>query len=59
MKAAKKYFETGRKTVSEVMYDVGYNDTKAFREVFGRITGMSPVEYKSKYNTEGKYLSYA
>ncbi len=47
---AKKSFENTRKTVNEVMYDVGYNDTKSFREVFGRITGMSPLSYKSKYN---------
>lgn len=52
VEAAKKSFENARKTVSEVMYEVGYNDTKAFREVFSRITGMSPVEYKSKYNKE-------
>jgi YesN/AraC family two-component response regulator len=51
---AKKDFESTRKTVNEVMYDVGYNDTKAFREVFNRITGMSPISYKSKYNKEGE-----
>jgi transcriptional regulator GlxA family with amidase domain len=47
---AKKYLETGRKTVNEVMYDVGYTDVKAFREVFKKVTGMSPVEYRNKYN---------
>lgn len=54
VEAAKRLFEYGRKTVGEVMYEVGYNDTKAFREVFGRITGISPAEYKSKYNKEGR-----
>jgi transcriptional regulator GlxA family with amidase domain len=54
IEAAKKLFENSRKTVSEVMYDVGYNDTKAFREVFGRVTGLSPIEYKSKYNKENR-----
>ena len=52
VEAAKKCFENARKTVNEVMYEVGYNDTKAFREVFNRITGMSPTEYRSKYNKE-------
>jgi transcriptional regulator GlxA family with amidase domain len=52
IEAAKKNLETGRKTVSEVMYDVGYTDTKAFREVFRKITGMSPVDYRNKYNKE-------
>ncbi|GAA4459124.1 GlxA family transcriptional regulator [Rurimicrobium arvi] len=49
MEAAKKAFETNRKTISEVMYEVGYTDVKAFREVFRKITGMSPLEYKRKY----------
>jgi len=49
---AKKAFETSRKTISEVMYEVGYSDVKAFREVFRKITGMSPIEYKGKYNKE-------
>src|SRR5436190_1027799 len=52
IEAAKKTFETTRKTINEVMYDVGYSDVKAFREVFRKITGMSPLEYKGKYNKE-------
>jgi len=52
MEAAKKAFETSRKTVNEVMYEVGYSDVKAFREVFRKITGMSPLEYRNKYNKE-------
>jgi transcriptional regulator GlxA family with amidase domain len=49
---AKKSFETTRKTINEVMYEVGYSDDKAFREVFKRFTSMSPIEYKRKYNKE-------
>ena len=52
MEAAKKSLESTRKTVNEVMYDVGYSDQKAFREVFRKITGMSPVEYRERYNGE-------
>ena len=52
IEAAKKQLETGRKTVNEVMYEVGYNDTRAFRELFKKITGLSPVEYRNKYNTD-------
>ncbi|MES2776518.1 MAG: helix-turn-helix domain-containing protein [Bacteroidota bacterium] len=52
MESAKKAFETSRKTVNEVMYEVGYSDVKAFREVFRKITGMSPLEYRGKYNKE-------
>jgi|SRR6186997_1696341 len=49
IEAAKKQLESGRKTVNEIMYEVGYQDTKAFREVFRKVTGMSPIEYKGKY----------
>src|SRR4030095_13788828 len=52
IEAAKKAFETTRKTINEVMYEVGYSDVKAFREVFRKITGMSPLEYRSRYNNE-------
>lgn len=52
MEAAKKYFETSRKNVNEVMYDVGYSDTKAFRTTFKKITGLSPLDYKNRYNVQ-------
>jgi transcriptional regulator GlxA family with amidase domain len=47
---AKKSFETSRKNINEVMYDVGYTDTKAFRTIFKKITGLNPIEYRNKYN---------
>lgn len=52
IEVAKKGLETSRKSVNELMYDVGYNDTKAFRTVFKRVTGLSPIEYRNKYNKE-------
>lgn len=52
VEAAKKDLETSRKNVSEVMYDVGYSDTKSFRNLFRRITGLTPIEYRDKYNKE-------
>lgn len=50
VEAAKKQLEIGRKSVNEVMDNVGYTDVQSFREIFRRYTGMSPVEYKSKYS---------
>lgn len=47
---AKRSFETTRKTINEVMLDVGYLDNKSFRLVFKKITGSSPIEYRNKYN---------
>ncbi|HRO47649.1 helix-turn-helix domain-containing protein [Agriterribacter sp.] len=52
IEAAKKDLETGRKNINEVMYEVGYNDVKAFRTTFRKVTGLSPVEYKNKYSKE-------
>jgi transcriptional regulator GlxA family with amidase domain len=52
IESAKKTFENSRKTINEVMYEVGYSDVKAFREVFRKITGMSPLVYRNKYNKE-------
>jgi len=52
IEAAKKDLETSRKNINEVMYDVGYMDTKAFRTTFKKITGLSPIEYRKKYNRE-------
>ena len=50
IESAKRSFESSRKNISEVMYDVGYTDTKAFRTVFKKITGLTPVAYRNKYN---------
>lgn len=50
VEAAKRCFENSRKNINEVMYDVGYSDTKAFRTIFKKITGLTPVEYRNKYN---------
>ncbi len=50
IEAAKRSFENSRKNINEVMFDVGYTDTKAFRTTFKKITGLSPAEYRNKYN---------
>jgi AraC-like DNA-binding protein len=49
IEAAKRELESGQKSVSEVMYEVGYSDTKAFRDVFRKVTSVSPVEYRKKF----------
>lgn len=52
MEAAKLSLESSRYNVNEVMYNVGYNDPKAFRTTFKRITGLSPIQYRNKYNRQ-------
>jgi transcriptional regulator GlxA family with amidase domain len=50
MEAAKKGLESAQENVNEVMYHVGYTDTKSFRTTFKKITGLSPVQYRNKYS---------
>ena len=50
IESAKRSFETSRKNITEVMFNVGYTDNKAFRTVFKKVTGVTPIEYRNKYN---------
>lgn len=52
VEAAKKSFETSRKNITETMLDVGYSDAKSFREIFKKITAMTPVDYRKRYNKQ-------
>ena len=52
IEAAKLSLESSQENVNEVMYKVGYSDPKAFRITFRKITGLSPIQYRSKYNRE-------
>jgi transcriptional regulator GlxA family with amidase domain len=58
IEAAKKRLESSRMNVNEVMYEVGYSDIKAFRDLFKRVTGLSPVEYRNKYNKRAVHLEF-
>ena len=52
IEVAKISLETTRDNVNEAMYKVGYTDPKAFRVSFKKITGLSPMEYRNKYNRD-------
>ena len=47
---AKRSFENSRKNSNEVMFEIGYTDNKAFRTTFKKVTGLTPVAYRNKYN---------
>ena len=49
IEAARRQLESSRYQINEVMYAVGYNDTKAFRTNFKKITGLSPLDYRNKF----------
>lgn len=52
IEAAKMSLESTRDNVNDAMYKVGYTDPKAFRMSFRKITGLSPLAYRNKYNRE-------
>lgn len=49
IEAAKNKIELENKTISEIMYEVGYSDSKSYRDIFKKITKLTPLEYKNKY----------
>lgn len=50
IEAAKKMLEQTRRGILEVMLSSGYNDLKSFRQLFKKITGMTPAAYREKFN---------
>lgn len=50
IEAAKKLLEKNERGVGQAMYEVGYNDPKSFRGLFKRFTGLTPSQYRMKYN---------
>jgi transcriptional regulator GlxA family with amidase domain len=50
IEAVKKSLESSRLNVNEAMNRVGYTDAKAFRIIFKKVTGLSPLQYRSRYN---------
>jgi transcriptional regulator GlxA family with amidase domain len=49
VEAAKRFLEKGKLTVEQVCIEVGYGDFGFFRNIFKRLTGLTPQEYKKKY----------
>ena len=49
MEAAKRELEKTNHSISEIMYDSGYNDLKSFRQTFKKIVGIPPSIYRMKY----------
>ncbi|MEZ4953912.1 MAG: helix-turn-helix domain-containing protein [Saprospiraceae bacterium] len=49
IEAAKRILEVTKKSVGEVVIEAGYSDTKTFRQVFKKYTGISPSMYRERY----------
>jgi transcriptional regulator GlxA family with amidase domain len=49
VEAAKRLLEKGKLSVEQVCLETGYGDFGFFRNIFKRLTGLTPQEYKKKY----------
>ena len=49
IEAAKKLLEQTDKQMTEVIYNSGYSDPKAFRKIFRKAVGMTPTAYRDKF----------
>jgi len=47
---AKRLLESKNLSFSEITWKVGYNDVSAFHKVFKSETGLTPIEYRSKFS---------
>ncbi len=46
---AKKILETEMKSLDEVSFEVGYEDSGFFKKIFIKHTGLKPTEYRNKF----------
>jgi len=51
IEAAKKLLEQTAQQMTEVIFNSGYNDPKAFRKVFRKTVGMTPSQYREKFQS--------
>jgi len=50
---AKEQLELSHRSVDTIAHQVGYMDTSAFRKMFQKIVGLSPVEYRRRFSPGG------
>ena len=49
IEAAKKLLLQTGQQMTEIIFNTGYNDPKAFRKIFRKNVGMTPTEYREKF----------
>jgi transcriptional regulator GlxA family with amidase domain len=54
---AKQMLETGADPVEEVARQVGYEDPASFRRLFRRLVGMSPGDYRRKFQVPATVMA--
>lgn len=49
IEGAKRFLEESRKSFDEITYTVGYEDSRSFSRLFKKHTGLTPTNYRKKY----------
>jgi len=49
---AKKQLEQTNQNINEIIDRTGYSDPKSFRKAFNKLVGMTPMEYREKFNVK-------
>lgn len=49
LEAAKRFLETTKQGVEEIIFKIGYEDASSFRKLFKNRTGLSPKDYRNKF----------
>ncbi len=54
VEAVKRELESSNDPIPDIIYNAGYKDAASFRQIFRRYTGLSPTEYRKKFNFDYK-----
>lgn len=54
MEKARELLQFTKRTVDQIAWSVGYEDSTAFRRVFNRLVGLSPGDYRRRFGAESE-----
>jgi transcriptional regulator GlxA family with amidase domain len=58
IESAKRLLEQGDAfPIEEIAFKIGYEDTGSFRNAFKKLTGVSPADYKARFNRRIEQIS--
>lgn len=51
VEAAREKLELGNRNIEQIAWEANYQDPAAFRKIFKRIVGLTPSEYRQRFNS--------
>jgi len=46
---SKRMIEKGNRSIEEIAFQIGYENSSSFRKVFKKYSGLSPAEYRKTF----------